>query len=200
MLCERGGQQEPRFPAKKEISEPGWELGGGPAPASNSPSSTPLPPHAGSGLVCKLRELTTHPLMLCGPSWLPCGVFLSGSLLRSKSVFLSQWELAEAVGSELPWPPSSPPPTVLHPGLATLLCREQEFSTRGIRLDRLWWLGCLSSPSHSPASLPLPFPPPTLPSKPLPVSGRSLRPPSGKKLMLGATRLAHLPSPLTLNC
>lgn len=119
MLCERGGQQEPRFPAKKEISEPGWELGGGPAPASNSPSSTPLPPHAGSGLVCKLRELTTHPLMLCGPSWLPCGVFLSGSLLRSKSVFLSQWELAEAVGSELPWPPSSPPPTVLHPGLAT---------------------------------------------------------------------------------
>lgn len=81
-----------------------------------------------------------------------------------------------------------------------LLCREQGFSTGGIRLDRLWWLGCLSSPSHSPASLPLPFPPPTLPSKPLPVSGRSLHPPSGKKLLLGGARLAHLPSPLTLNC
>ena len=32
-------------------------------------------------------------------------------------------------------------------GWPLLLCREQEVSTGGIRLDCLWWLGCLSSPS-----------------------------------------------------
>lgn len=32
-------------------------------------------------------------------------------------------------------------------GWPLFLCREQEVSTGGTRLDHLWWLGCLSSPS-----------------------------------------------------
>lgn len=157
----RGPAGPPSQPRRRS-PEPGREPGVAHASASNTPSSTPLPPHPGSGRVTNSRS--SPPLILCGPSWLPFSVFLSGSLVRSKVCVLSS--------------ACSPASWVGHCFYAGSR-KSQHPEGPGWTTSGGW--AALSSPSsevilgteRSPPSLCF-LPPPTLPSKPLPVSGRSL--------------------------